>query len=67
MTLANVETGDPGVAIGTYATVLFALGLGDRFGELAGAASDRVGLALGEERLPQRIRRSRALWPAAGA
>lgn len=55
-TLGKVENGDPGVSIGTYASVLFVLGMTDRFAELADARFDRVGLALEEERLPKRIR-----------
>jgi len=55
-TLRKVENGNPGVAIGTYAGVLFVLGMIDRFAEIADARFDRVGLALEEERLPKRIR-----------
>jgi hypothetical protein len=51
----KVEKGYPGVAIGTYAAVLFALGMIDKLRELASARSDDVGLALEEERLPKRI------------
>ena len=58
-TLLKVERGDPGVSIGTYATVLFILGLITRVAELADVRSDEVGLQLEEERLPQRIRQSR--------
>src|SRR5262245_4161 len=58
MTLHKVEKGDPGVAMGIYATVLFVLGMTDRIGELADPKDDAVGLALEEEHLPQRIRRS---------
>ena len=54
-TLVKVEKGHPGVAIGTYAAVLFALGMIDKLRELATARSDDVGLALEEERLPKRI------------
>jgi DNA-binding XRE family transcriptional regulator len=57
-TLVKVEKGDPGVSIGTYATVLFVLGLVDRLGELADVRHDPRGLELDEENLPQRIRRS---------
>ena len=35
MTLNKVEKGDPGVSGGTYATILFALGMIDRFGDVA--------------------------------
>jgi len=61
MTLSKVEKGDTGVSMGIYATVLFALGLEERLGDLADAKTDAVGLALEEERLPQRIRRTRTL------
>jgi DNA-binding XRE family transcriptional regulator len=54
-TLVKVEKGDPGVSAGTYAAVLFVLGLLDRLGELARSRNDEVGLALEEERLPKRI------------
>jgi DNA-binding XRE family transcriptional regulator len=54
-TLVKLEKGDPGVAIGTYAAVLFVLGMIDRLRDLASAQSDDVGLALEEERLPKRI------------
>ena len=59
MTLLKVEKGDPGVAMGIYATVLFVLGLSERLGELADPAHDPTGLRLEEEHLPQRIRTSR--------
>jgi hypothetical protein len=55
-TLRKVENGNPGVAVGTYASVLFVLGMIDRFSDLADARFDNVGLALEEERLPKRIR-----------
>jgi transcriptional regulator with XRE-family HTH domain len=54
-TLVKVEKGEPGVAIGTYTAVLFALGMLDKLRDLAGARNDEVGLALEEERLPKRI------------
>ncbi|MGH9408889.1 MAG: XRE family transcriptional regulator [Vicinamibacterales bacterium] len=55
-TLNRVEKGDPTVAVGIYATVLFVLGLVDRIGDLADARNDATGLQLEEERLPKRIR-----------
>jgi hypothetical protein len=55
-TLNRVEKGDPNVALGIYATVLFVLGLVDRIGDLADARTDTTGLQLDEERLPKRIR-----------
>lgn len=55
-TLNKVEKGDAGVAIGNYASVLFALGMVDRLTDLADPRNDAVGLRLEEEHLPQRIR-----------
>jgi len=55
-TLTRVERGDPAVALGIYATVLFVLGLAGRLGDLADPLTDDVGLALEGERLPQRAR-----------
>ncbi len=54
-TLLNLEKGQPGVAMGTYAAVLFALGMLDRLRDLASVKTDEIGLALEEERLPRRI------------
>ena len=59
-TWLKVEKGDPGVLAGTYVTVLFVLGLVDRVAQLADPGTDSVGLRLGEEQLPQRIRNRRA-------
>jgi hypothetical protein len=64
MTLNKVEKGDPGVSIGTYATVLFALGMADRLAGVADPRHDTVGLELEEEHLPERIRLSRKQKPA---
>jgi hypothetical protein len=55
-TLVKIEKGDPGVAFGIYATVLFVMGMVERVGDLADPKSDTVGLQLEEEHLPQRIR-----------
>jgi hypothetical protein len=57
-TLRKVERGDPGVSLGTYATVLFVFGMISRLADLADVRSDDVGLQIDEERLPQRIRQS---------
>jgi hypothetical protein len=57
-TLVKIEKGDPGVAIGNYAIVLFVLGMTDLLAGLADPTVDAVGLQLEEQRLPQRIRRS---------
>lgn len=63
-TLIKLEAGDPGVAMGIYATVLFVLGLLAPLGDLADAKSDSRGRELEEERLPQRIRTKRASKPS---
>lgn len=60
-TLRRVERGDGSVGLGTYATVLWVLGLSDRLAGLAAPETDLVGLGLDEERLPQRIRLKRAV------
>src|SRR5277367_1842699 len=59
MTLHKVEKGDPGVSAGTYATILFTLGMADRLADVADPRHDTVGRELEEEHLPQRIRLSR--------
>ncbi|MFI5461533.1 MAG: hypothetical protein ACHRXM_39610, partial [Isosphaerales bacterium] len=64
-TLTKVEKGDSGASVGAYATVLFVLGMTDRLADLADPRHDNVGLALEEERLPQRIRIPRARKPKA--
>ena len=56
-TLNKVEKGDPGVALGIYATVLFVLGLAEHLDDLADIRNDPIGRALDEENLPKRIRR----------
>src|ERR1700736_2953727 len=55
-TLVKIERGDPGVAMGIYATVLFVMGLSERLADIADPKNDPVGLQLEEEHLPQRIR-----------
>lgn len=55
-TLAKIQKGDPGVSMGSYASVIFALGLGTRWMELADIANDKTGQALDEERIPKRAR-----------
>src|ERR1035438_10212050 len=55
-TLHKAEKGDPGVSLGTYATVLFALGMVDRLADVADPRHDAVGRELEEENLPKRIR-----------
>lgn len=59
VTLNKVEKGDPGVALGICATVLFVFGMIDRVAELADVKHDATGLQLEEELLPKRIRTPR--------
>ena len=58
-TLVKIEKGDPGVALGIYATVFFVMGMVERLADLADPKDDAVGLQLEEEHLPQRIRGAR--------
>jgi transcriptional regulator with XRE-family HTH domain len=60
VTLNKIEKGEPGVALGNYATVLFVLGLLDRLSGLADVTHDAAGLQLQEELLPRRIRTPRS-------
>ncbi|MBN8649582.1 MAG: helix-turn-helix transcriptional regulator [Caulobacterales bacterium] len=55
-TLSKAENGDPTVSMGTYATLLYILGIADRLAELADISNDEVGLQLDTARLPKRIR-----------
>jgi transcriptional regulator with XRE-family HTH domain len=58
-TYLRIEKGDPSVAMGAYAMVLFVLGFGEAFGELTDVRRDEQGLILDEERLPKRVRLKR--------
>jgi transcriptional regulator with XRE-family HTH domain len=55
-TLAKIEKGDPTTSMAGYASVLFSLGLIERFKDIADAGYDLVGQALEESRLPKRVR-----------
>jgi hypothetical protein len=54
------------VSIGSYATMLFVMGMAERISELVDPKNDPVGLQLEEENLPQRIRGARKNKPAKG-
>lgn len=54
-TVSRIEHGDSRVAMGTWATVLFALGMVDRLTDLAAPAHDTIGQSLETERLPKRV------------
>lgn len=58
MTLNKIENGELGTSLGSYASVLFVLGLEGRLADLADVKNDELGLRLEEERLPKRIRHS---------
>ena len=58
-TLIRIERGDSKVAMGSYATVLFVLGMTDQLADLVDPKNDPVGLQLEEENLPKRIRGAR--------
>ena len=62
-TLIRIERGDPKVSMGSYATVLFVMGMADRLADLVDATNDPVGLQLEEENLPKRIRTPRKQKP----
>jgi transcriptional regulator with XRE-family HTH domain len=66
-TLIRIERGDPSVAVGNYARVLFVIGMIDRMTDLADAKNDPVGLQLEEENLPKRIRGARRREPEKGS
>lgn len=54
-TLRRLENGDPSVAMGTYATALYVLGLIQHVHDLAALTQDSVGQYLASEGLPKRI------------
>lgn len=55
-TLTKIEKGDDGVSLGSYAKVLFTLGMVSRLSELVEPAVDQLGIELETESLPKRIR-----------
>jgi transcriptional regulator with XRE-family HTH domain len=55
MTLDRIERGDGSTSMAGYATVLFSLGMLDRFRDIADARYDLTGLQLATEQLPKRI------------
>lgn len=55
-TLTKIEKGDPSVALGIYATVLFILGSVSNLAKLLEPEKDELGLLLEEENLPKRVR-----------
>jgi len=55
-TLTKVEAGDPSVALGIYATVIFILGRVSNLASLIDLSKDGLGRTLDEENLPKRVR-----------
>jgi DNA-binding XRE family transcriptional regulator len=56
ITIAKVEKGDPSVSFGTYATVIFILGMISKLQNLLDLSGDVIGRQLAEEQLPKRVR-----------
>jgi transcriptional regulator with XRE-family HTH domain len=63
-TYLRAEKGDPKVAFGVYAMVLFVLGFGDAIANLIDARNDEQGLLLDVERIPKRIRARKTPTPS---
>lgn len=59
-TITRIEQGDPRVAMGIYASVLFVLGRTDALVELAEPELDETAGSLDLDRLPRRIRERRS-------
>ncbi len=55
-TLAKIQKGDPGVSMGRYAAVIYAIGLGIDWMNLADIENDKIGRSLDEDRIPKRAR-----------
>ena len=55
-TYRKIESGDPTVAIGLYASALFMLNISDDFSSLADPANDRIGLSMERRNMSERIR-----------
>jgi len=59
-TLAKIQKGDPGVSMGAYAMVIFAIGLGTDWMSLADIKNDQMGQMIDEDRIPKRARDRKA-------
>ena len=55
-TVQSLESGNPGVSIGTFAMAMLALGMLPQFEKLADPSDDVIGLALDLDELPERVR-----------
>jgi|SRR5580698_237609 transcriptional regulator with XRE-family HTH domain len=63
-TYLRAEHGDPKVAFGVYAMLLFVLGFGDAIADLIDPRKDDQGLLLDVERVPKRIRSKKIPTPS---
>ncbi|MDA3926784.1 MAG: helix-turn-helix domain-containing protein [Kiritimatiellae bacterium] len=54
-TVARLEKGDPGIAMGVLLTALWALGLWETVDGFADPGADKVGEFLDKQRLPKRV------------
>lgn len=55
-TLARIQRGDPGVSIGNYAAVVWALGMKTTWLDFADINNDHVGQRIDADNLPKRVR-----------
>ena len=58
-TVQSLESGNPGVSMGSFAMAMLALGMMPQFEKLADPSDDVVGLALDLDELPERVRVSK--------
>lgn len=56
LTLSKIEKGNESTSIGSYASVLFSLGMINQLKDIGDINNDLVGKMLDEEKLPKRIR-----------
>lgn len=58
-TIGRIEKGDSATSMGSYAAVLFVLGMEHRIYDLVDGTHDLIGRELEDEKLPKRIRISK--------
>jgi transcriptional regulator with XRE-family HTH domain len=66
VTITKIEKGNPSVSFGTYATVVFVLGMIDKLQNLLDLSEDIVGKRLMEKLRPKRVRSLKQLKPNHG-
>lgn len=66
-TVQRLENGDPTVAVGTVAKMMFVLGELDKLAHLLDTARDDLGLQLMNQAVRKRIRAPKSRSPARGA